>query len=410
MIVMMKYIQEAPKQIPVAGEYDVVVAGGGIAGIAAALAAVRQGAKTLLIEKEFALGGLATLGLVTIYLPLCDGNGRQVSFGICEELIKLSVKHGIEAKGAEYLAWQNGSDEDKKKYRYRVRFNAQIFAILAEQKLKEEGVEILYGTSVCDTVVNDGRVEALIIENKSGRQAILAKSVVDCTGDADIFHLAGARCAHFGQGNVLAAWHYSVDDGAVKLHMLGAADLSDEEKAKKRKDKGEGLMAEQFHLVDKRFSGVEGKELSEMMQLSHDKMLEGFLADGELTDKHFFATMPTIPQIRMTRRPVGKYEMDTDDDHKFFEDSIGMVGNWRKKGPIYEVPYRALIGDLKNVIAAGRCISNTDAMWDIMRVIPCCAVTGEAAGIAAAMGGDLTALDVSALQKKLVENGVELHI
>ncbi len=84
----MKYIQENPKQIPVVGEYDVVVAGGGIAGIAAALAAVRQGAKTLLIEKQFALGGLATLGLVTIYLPLCDGCGRQVSFGIAAAMGK----------------------------------------------------------------------------------------------------------------------------------------------------------------------------------------------------------------------------------------------------------------------------------------------------------------------------------
>lgn len=406
----MKYIQENPKQIPVAGEYDVVVAGGGIAGIAAALAAVRQGAKTLLIEKQYALGGLATLGLVTIYLPLCDGNGRQVSFGICEELIKLSVKHGIESRADRYLAWQGDDAEAKKEKRYLVGFNAQIFAILSEQLLRKEGVEILYGTSVCDTVVNDNRVDALIIENKTGRQAILAKSVVDCTGDADVFHFAGARCAHFGQGNVQAAWHYSVDNGAVKLHMLGAADLSDEEKAKKRKDKGEGLLAEQFHLTDWRYLGIDGKELSDVMQLSHEKMLEAFLADGELTDKHFFATMPTIPQVRMTRRPVGKYEMDTSDDHKYFEDSIGMVSNWRKAGPIYEVPYRALIGDLKNVLAAGRCVSNTDAMWDIMRVIPCCAVTGEAAGIAAAMGGDVDTLDVPALQKKLVENGVELHI
>ena len=409
-LILMKYIQETAKQIPVAGEYDVVVAGGGVAGIAAALAAARRGAKTLLIEKQFALGGLATLGLVTIYLPLCDGCGRQVSFGICEELIKLSVKHGIEAKRESYMAWQTGSDEDTKENRYRVRFNAQLFAILAEQQLREDGAEILLGTSVCDTVVNDGRVEALIIENKSGRQAVLAKSVVDCTGDADIFHLAGARCALFGQGNVLAAWHYSIENGAVRLHMMGPADLSDEEKKVKRRDKGDGLYEERFHLVDRRFSGVEGGELSEMMQLSHDKMLEGFLDRGDLSDSHFFATMPTIPQVRMTRRPVGKYEMDISDDHKHFEDSIGMVGNWKKKGPIYEVPYRALIGDLKNVIAAGRCISNTDAMWEIMRVIPCCAVTGEAAGVAAAMGCDLDTLDVSALQKKLVENGVVLHI
>ena len=102
--------------------------------------------------------------------------------------------------------------------------------------------------------------------------------------------------------------------------------------------------------------------------------------------------------------------MDTSDDHKYFADSIGLISNWKKKGPIYEVPFGALIGDLKNVIAAGRCISNTDAMWDVTRVIPCCAVTGEAAGIAAAMGGDVDTLDVAELQKKLVNNGVVLHI
>ena len=80
----MNYIKEKAKSLPVTGEYDVVVAGGGIAGVAAALAAKRNGAKVLLIEKQFLVGGLATLGLITIYLPLCDGEGKQVSFGIAE--------------------------------------------------------------------------------------------------------------------------------------------------------------------------------------------------------------------------------------------------------------------------------------------------------------------------------------
>jgi hypothetical protein len=105
--------------------------------------------------------------------------------------------------------------------------------------------------------------------------------------------------------------------------------------------------------------------------------------------------------------------MDTSDDHKYFEDSIGMVSNWRKAGPIYEVPYRALIGDLKNVIAAGRCVSNTDAMWDIMRVIPCCAVTGEAAGIAAAQsidsGSGLDKLSLEPLQRAMEKGGNRIH-
>ena len=86
----MDYIIEPERKIPVKAEYDTVVAGGGIAGIAAAAAAARGGARVLLIEKQYMPGGLATAGLVTIFLPLCDGMGRQVTFGIAEELLRLS--------------------------------------------------------------------------------------------------------------------------------------------------------------------------------------------------------------------------------------------------------------------------------------------------------------------------------
>ena len=80
-----------------ANRYDIAVCGGGFAGISAALAAARQGKRTLLLEKQFLLGGLGTAGLITIYLPLCDGFGHQVSFGIAEELLRLSIKHSYEA-------------------------------------------------------------------------------------------------------------------------------------------------------------------------------------------------------------------------------------------------------------------------------------------------------------------------
>ena len=78
----------------VTASYDVAVCGGGIGGIAAALAAAREGKKVVLLEKQFLLGGLATAGLITIYLPLCDGRGRQVSFGLAEELLRLSITYG----------------------------------------------------------------------------------------------------------------------------------------------------------------------------------------------------------------------------------------------------------------------------------------------------------------------------
>lgn len=120
-------------------------------------------------------------------------------------------------------------------------------------------------------------------------------------------------------------------------------------------------------------------------------------------------TIATIPQIRMTRRIVGRYTLDTADDRKEFEDSIGMIGNWRKRGPVYEVPFRSLYGSkVKNLITAGRNISSTDAMWDVTRVIPVCAVTGEAAGVAASLTDDFKALDVALLQQKLTDAGVRL--
>lgn len=96
--------------------------------------------------------------------------------------------------------------------------------------------------------------------------------------------------------------------------------------------------------------------------------------------------------------------------HKYFEDSIGMVSNWKKRGPVYEVPFRTLYNaKVKNLICAGRCVSVNETMWDIMRVIPCCAVTGQAAGTAASMTDDFSNINIQALQEKLVANGMFLH-
>ena len=126
---------------------DVLVCGGGFAGISAALAAARQGKKTILLEKEFILGGLGTAGLVTMYLPLCDGMGRQASFGIAEELLKLSISMGAEAQYPEnWLDSEDKAHRTEKDKRFEVRYNPNLFAILAEQLLLKENVKILYGT------------------------------------------------------------------------------------------------------------------------------------------------------------------------------------------------------------------------------------------------------------------------
>jgi len=97
-------------------------------------------------------------------------------------------------------------------------------------------------------------------------------------------------------------------------------------------------------------------------------------------------------------------------DGQFVPDSVGLISNWKKAGPVYEVPFRTLYSkEIENLIVAGRCTSTNETLWDVMRVIPCCAVTGQAAGTAAAMTDDFSTLDVAALQKKLTQNGVILH-
>ena len=126
---------------------DVLVCGGGFAGISAALAAGRQGKKVILLEKEFILGGLGTAGLVTIYLPLCDGLGRQISYGIAEELFRLSISMGYEDKYPDnWLDHQDPSKRTEKDKRFEVQYNPQLFAILAEQLLTKNHVTILYGS------------------------------------------------------------------------------------------------------------------------------------------------------------------------------------------------------------------------------------------------------------------------
>ena len=396
---ILKTIKEA-LNTPVTHACDVLVAGGGIAGIAAALAAARQGKRVMLLERGFMLGGLATAGIVTIYLPLCDGYGKQVSFGLAEELLKLSVRIPAKDCGIREV-WTKDVPRTDKDARYEADFNPQLFAILAEQELQKAGVGILYGTVAVSAVTENDKITAVIAENKSGRFGIEVVSVVDATGDADIANMANAPTALFGQGNILAAWYYSADENGVHRWGLGCCDIPDEEKQ-------DGKEVEK--LCDRRFAGLSGEELSEMTVLSHAQVLSHVKAQQNSHPLAQPVTMATIPQVRMTRRIDGVYTLATEQMHTYFEDSIGLVSDWRKRGPVYEVPFGTLYSDkVKNLLCAGRCTSVTDGMWDIMRVIPCCAVTGEAAGVAAALTDDMTTLDITQLQTVLRKNGVIIH-
>ena len=388
---------------PVKYECDVCVAGGGVAGIAAALSAARAGralglkSEVILLERGFMLGGLATAGLVTIYLPICDGEGNQVCFGITEELFRLSIEHGAEDKYP--TAWLDGNDiEERKKHRFQVQFNAQLFATSAEKLLLKEGVKILYGAPAVGCVNDNGKITHVVIEGKGGREAIrVRKSVVDTTGDADICKLAGALTDTFPEGNKLAAWYYGYGEHNLKLYMCGVHDTPG--------------TTENTDLPDlKRFSGLDTEELSELVELQHASLVNNVLDRRKTIPDLVPVTISTIPTVRMTRRLVGAETQDIGDSCVHYPDSVGIYPSWRKRGVVYELPLSILYGrEVKNLLTAGRSVSVTNALWDITRVIPVCAVTGEAAGAAAALSDDMTKIDIDKLRAYLGSCGVLLE-
>ena len=383
----MGYILEKEKQIQVIHSCDVLVAGGGIAGISAALAAARQGVKVILSEQEWLLGGLATAGIVTVFLPLCDGKGMQHIFGIGEELLRLSIKYGYEDRYPD--AWLDGADfEKRKKQRFLVQFNPQLFAVAAEQLLLENGVKILYGTKVLGVHKEDDRIQSVIINNREGTSAIEVKNIVDCTGDAEVCYMAAEDLRIYNQ-NFASLWcYYSA-----------------------YRESGYKLYSENYY-EERRFDGTKAEDLNELMILVHKKVLDKTLKLREKEDNNKLmpVTMPIIPPVRMTRSLVGAYSLDESEEGKKFADSIGRTTDWRKPGPVFTVPYRCLYGKTKNLLTAGRNISVTEDMWDITRCIPTCCVTGEAAGIAGALAAKqnkaVMDIDITELQAHLKSNHV----
>lgn len=396
---MNTHITEPARQLPVIAQYDVAVVGGGVAGIAAALAAARHGASVLLVERSYMLGGLATAGLIAIYLPLCDGHGRQVSFGIAEELLRLSVRHGLEGPSCdEWLV--GGTVDQRKKRRFEVQYNPAVFAIEAEQVLKEAGVSFLYGSAVCAARTEGGRITHLIVENKSGRSAIACGRVIDATGDADVCLLSGEKTVEFTRGNRPAYWYYATENGANRLKTVGSC------------DDPKNLQPDAPILTDDpdRYWGCDAQTLTDLTLRCHRSLLEHFLRSGPVSPQHSLSTIATTPQIRMSRRLDGVSTPDETAVHREFADSVGLFSDWRKPGPVYELPFSCMRGTrVVNLLAVGRCLSVTDALWDVTRVIPVCAVSGQAAGTAAALADDFSAIDIAALQKALGHDGVVLH-
>lgn len=389
-------VLEPQRRLPVLAETDVAVVGGGIAGVAAAVAAARLGVKVCLFEKESLPGGLATLGNVVVYLPLCDGYGAQVSGGLSEELLRLSVRQRPNAIPA---CWQKDADTaERAGKRFRAEFNAWDCALDLEALLLKEGVELWYDTRFCDVIRGDRGIDCLVLENKSGRFAVRTRTVVDASGDADVCARVGAPTVSLNT-NVRAGWFFAFDGKRILRVALSKAFTQD------------GSKSARDPLA---YDGTDGRQVTQQLLDTRQMQRERLQTLRQKNPAVEPVNLNTLPDFRMTRRLRGKVEIRAEDMGRWFEDTVGLFANWRKKGPVYPVPFRSLYApEVANLITAGRCISSVGAAWDQARAIPACAVTGESAGAAAGMlvkakATAFAALPVDQLQAALRRQGVIL--
>ncbi|MCD6359921.1 MAG: FAD-dependent oxidoreductase [Armatimonadetes bacterium] len=455
-------ITQPAREVPVIGDYDVVVAGGGPAGICACVAAARAGAKTLLIERWGFLGGIATAGWVRPLLGVRPADGRPVIGGVAEELCREMERLGSAAPFDEAVA------------RGRIDFDAEGFKFAADNLVTASGADIRLHSMVAGAVVEDGRLEALLLESRSGRQAVLGKVFVDATGDADVVARAGARFAlgRRADGRVQAMGNIfqvgGIDEGrypskeeqediarrmteavergeirAYRWHeghvgpdpMRGqrtfnithiggdptsAEDLTAAEVQARRDAWGIMQwmrrevpgMEDAFIEVTSPAIGVrESRRMTGLDEVTLEDVLSGRKRE-EAVARCSFGIDIHCPMARVKGRTFTcSVRCDNRQCHMFTEHAGELPGDTRiAGGSWYDIPYGALVSaDLANLLACGRCVAADHAAMSSLRVMGPSMSTGQAAGTAAALAADagVTAAEVNVtqLQFRLREDG-----
>jgi hypothetical protein len=400
------------KNIPVTDHFDVIVCGGGAAGIGAALAAAEKGAKTALIERFGFLGGMATAGYVN---PMSEFayNGRQVVGGIAWRFAQKLVKNGgglVEAP------------------RCNVSFNPEIYKLTAQQLLEEANVTCFMNTNLIDCATENDAITSVIAANKSGLFALSADYFIDCTGDADLCALAGVEMlpqVEAMQPGTLCFTLSGVDTSTERMHIIHQKNHRFNHQATFVREpllklREEGVDVPQFGgpwlattmidgciTVNMTRSAMNATDSADY-QRAEAKMRKDVFRLVALMREHVeefkncqLSSIATVAGIRESRRIRGVHILTGKEyvvAHKYHDAiarsahavDIHLPGNDGQKLIFPEdagyIPYRSLITPThKNLLAAGRCISADGEAFAAIRVQAPCMETGQAAGFAAAM-------------------------
>ena len=430
-------LTEPARDVRVAAQADVVVVGGGPAGMAAAFAAARNGASTILLERYNHLGGLASGGMVLVLDDMWDAQLQEISVrGVCLDLIERLAARGL-AQFPTQEDWGSNADAIRRWTRWGAfDFHTQskphpiVFAAAfdpdgwkrtALEMVQQHRIQLRLHSWFSQAIVQDGRITGVICDSKSGRQAILGRVVIDATGDLDVAASAGAP--HIGGAYMLTT-----------VFRLGNVDTDAAERF-------EAEEPEAFAVVDKAIKQLIGGSWAHWWlktplpgvvwcncphMTGLDGLLVADLTTAELRGRehihaavdHARAHMPgfercvvidVAPQtgVRQTRLLEGEYVMTKDDlaARTRFPDAVA-------RGRDYTTPYRTLLPrGIDNLLVAGRHYSATSTAQKMSREIPPCMAMGEAAGVAAAMALDANVpvrqVNVKALQAKLRAQGAD---
>lgn len=447
-------LMEPARNVPVYGDHDVVVVGGGPAGLAASVSAARQGANVLLVERYGFLGGMGTAGGVTNFAGLYgrrDGQMVQVVHGVVDDLLaRLEALGGLNAP------------QDGMEGRIRVRsYDVSAYKCAADQWLLAAGVKILFHAHASSVIMDGPQISALVLETKSGRCAVRARHFIDASGDADVAKFAGVpyevgdghgsglfptlmfriggvdpepALAAIGPFQAINDWMAKVQQaqpGRYRFPREGAI-------VRPQKDPREwrANVTQIRNAQGTAMDATDARQLSEGELEGRRQMADFFqFLKNEIPgfDKAHIVDIAPQVGIRESRRIIGHYQLNQQDilDSVVFEDSIGLNAwpmeihaegriEWgfphnteRGAGRVYnDLPWRMLVPlGVDNLLVAGRCASMTHEGQSAARVSGACFVMGQAAGTAAALarpGQAFEHIDVRQLQACLIRDGAML--